>query len=183
MTSQGIFTYNPMPTIARITPNYYASSGGSKIIIEGTGFILGARVMIGEKVTAAQVKDDITIEVVAPSNRQGVYDIRIINPDTQEVVMPKGLISVGELVYNYPNPFMASQGTTFRYVTQDSVQSMVVKIYNLAGIPIDIAQGTGSNEVRWQNDDVRAGVYVYTIEVKLSDNSNRHFKGVLEVRK
>ena len=109
--------------------------------------------------------------------------MRVVNPDTQEAVAPRGFISVGELVYNYPNPFMASQGTTFRYVTNDSVQSMTVRIFNLGGVPIDIVHQTDSNEVKWQNGEVHAGMYIYEMEVTLSDGSGKHFKSMMEVRK
>ena len=177
------FTYNPLPTIISITPNYGSSSGGTKIIIEGTGFLQGAQVMIGDRAATTQVKDDTTIEATAPSNPQGVWDVRITNPDTQEVVMSKGFISVGEMAYNYPNPFRASQGTTFRYVTDKPIQSITVKIFNLAGVPIDVVQQMGYNEVRWHNTDVYAGLYVYVMEVEPESGNVKHFRGVLEVYK
>ena len=175
------YTYNPLPTIVSITPNYGSSSGGTKIIIEGTGFLQGAQVMIGDRAATTQVKDDTTIEATAPSNPQGVWDVRITNPDTQEVVMSKGFISVGEMAYNYPNPFRASQGTTFRYVTDDPVQSITVKIFNLAGVPIDVVQQTDNNEVKWHNTDVYAGLYIYLMEVELENSEMRQFRNVLEI--
>ncbi len=69
--------------------------------------------------------------------------------------MSKGFISVGEVAYNYPNPFRASQGTTFRYVTDKPVRSITVKIFNLAGVPIDVVQQMDSNEVKWYNQYLR----------------------------
>ena len=175
------FTYNPLPTIISITPNYGSSAGGTKIIIEGTGFLQGARVAIGERAATTQVEDDTTIQAVTPSNPQGVWDVRIFNPDTQEVIMTKGFISVGEVAYNYPNPFRASQGTTFRYVTDDPVQSITVKIFNLAGVPIDVVQQTDSNEVKWHNSNVHAGLYVYLMEVEPESGNIKQFRGTLEV--
>jgi len=177
------FTYNLLPTIISITPNYGSSSGGTKVIIEGTGFLQGATVMIGELPATTQVKSDTTIEATSPSFPQGVWDVRVVNPDTQEVVMSKGFISVGEVAYNYPNPFRASQGTTFRYVTGDPVQSITVKIFNLAGVPIDVIQQTDSNEVKWHNAKVRAGLYVYLMEIELEDGKMKQFRSVLEVYK
>ena len=175
------FIYNALPTIVSITPNYGSSSGGTKIIIEGTGFLQGARVTIGDRAATTQVEDDTTIQAVTPSNPQGVWDVRIVNPDTQEVIMSKGFISVGEVAYNYPNPFRASQGTTFRYVTNDPVQSVTVRIFNLAGVPIDVVQQTGNNEVKWHNTDVHAGLYIYLMEVELENGEMRQFRKVMEV--
>lgn len=177
------FHYNLMPTIARITPNYGLSGGGAKVVVEGTGFLQGARVMIGEKPAISQMKDDTTIEAVMPPLPQGVWDIRVINPDTQEVVKPRGFITVGELAYNYPNPFRASQGTTFRYVSNESVDSITVKIFNLAGVPIDIVRQDNSYEVRWQDSQIHEGMYLYVMEVNLGNGGKKQFKKTLEVYK
>ncbi|MFC1712830.1 IPT/TIG domain-containing protein [Candidatus Poribacteria bacterium] len=180
---QNGFTYNPLPTVASITPNYGSSAGGAKIIVEGTGFMQGANVVIGELPATTQVRDNTTIEAVTPSLPQGVWDVRVVNPDTQEVVTSKGFISVVEVAYNYPNPFRASQGTTFRYVTDKPVRSITVKIFNLAGVPIDVVQQMDSNEVKWHNTDVHAGLYVYVMEVELENGSMKQFRGMLEVYK
>jgi len=183
MTIPEGFTYNPMPTIIRITPDFGAASGGTRLIIEGTGFLQGARVMVGERVGTTMVKDDMTIEAVTPPNRPGLWDVHVINPDTQRAVMREAFVSVGELVYNYPNPFRASEGTTFRYVTNARVDVITVRIFNLRGVPIGIVRGTGSNEVRWYKPDVHVGIYVYLLEARLEDGQVRKFKNMLEVCK
>jgi len=175
------FTYNPFPTITRIDPNYGRSTGGARMAIEGTGFLQGARVMIGDRAATTMVRDDVSIEAVAPPIPRGKWDVKVINPDTQEAVVPEGFMSLLEFVYNYPNPFSMTKGTTFRYVTHETVQSMVVKIFNLAGKPIDIVQQENSREVHWQNDQVRVGLYVYTMEVEMEDGGKRGFRGTLEV--
>ncbi len=38
--------------------------------------------MIGENAATAQLRDDTTIEATAPSLPQGVWDVRVVNPDT-----------------------------------------------------------------------------------------------------
>jgi hypothetical protein len=180
---QGGFTYNPMPKITDISPSYGAASGGTKVIIRGMGFILGAKVLIGKRPATTEVKDDMTIEAVTPPNPQGTFDVRVINPDTQEAVKPHGFISVGELVYNFPNPFRAEQGTTFRYVTNEKVELIKVQIFNLAGVPVGVVGRTGSNEVRWYDPSVHAGLYVYRMDVTLEGGGVRKFKRALEVYK
>ncbi len=175
------FTYNAMPVITRLIPNHGPSSGGATITVEGTGFLLGARVVIGQRPATTMVRDDMTIEAVAPPNPQGVWDVRVVNPDTQEVVMPGGFVSVGEVAYNYPNPFRASQGTTFRYVTRDPVLAVTVKIFNMRGRPIGAARQTGSNEVKWCDPSVHAGLYVYILEVELEGGKRKQARNVMEV--
>ena len=177
------FTYNPLPTIISITPNYGSSAGGTKIVIEGTGFLHGARVMIGERAATTQLENATTIKAVTPSNPPGVWKVRVVNPDGQEPVESKDFISLGEMAYNYPNPFRASEGTTFRYVTDDPVQSITVKIFNLAGVPIDVVQQMDSNEVKWKNSEVRVGLYVYLMEVEPENGNIKQFRGMLEVYK
>jgi hypothetical protein len=177
------FTYNPMPTITRIAPDHGTSAGGTKLTIEGTGFLQGARVAVGKRAGTTMVKDDMTIEAVTPPNPPGLWDVRVINPDTQEAVVREAFVSVGELVYNYPNPFLASQGTTFRYVTNQRVDVITVQIFNLRGVPIGIVRGTDSNEVRWHNPSVHVGLYVYLLEARLEDGQVKKFKNMLEVCK
>ena len=182
-TLPGGFTYNPMPTITSVSPNYGSASGGTKVFIKGTDFLQGAKVMIGKRPATAELLDNSTIQAITPQNPQGVFDVHIINPDTQEAVKHKGFISVGEVAYNYPNPFRAEQGTTFRYVTNERVELINVKIFNLAGVPIGVVGQSGSNEVRWHNLDVHAGLYVYLMEIRLENGDVKKFKRMLEVYK
>jgi hypothetical protein len=177
----GGFTYNPLPTITSISPNNGPSSGGTKVLINGTGFLQGARVIIGKRAATTELKDESTIEAVTPANPQGVFDVRVVNPDTQEAVKQKGFISVGELVYNFPNPFRASRGTTFRYVTNERVEFIKVQIFNLAGMPVGVVSQSGRNEVRWQDASVHAGLYVYRMDVTLENGEVKKFKRMLEV--
>ena len=179
----GGFTYNPMPRITDVSPDHGPASGGTKIIVRGTGFRQGAKVIIGKRPATTEVVDDSTIEAVTPANPQGTFDVRVINPDTQVAVKVKGFISVGELAYNYPNPFRAEQGTTFRYVSNEQVELIKVQIFNMKGVPIGVVGQRGSNEVRWYNASVHAGLYVYRMDVTLEGGKVRTFKRALEVYK
>jgi len=179
----GGFTYNPMPKITDVSPNHGPASGGTKIIVRGTGFLQDAKVIIGKRAATTEVLDGFTIEAVTPKNPQGTFDVRVINPDTQEAVKHRGFISVGELAYNYPNPFRAEQGTTFRYVTNERVELIKVQIFNLKGVPVGVVGQRGSNEVRWYDATVHAGLYVYRMDVTLEGGKVRTFKRALEVYK
>jgi len=179
----GGFTYNPMPRITEVSPDHGPASGGTKILIRGTGFLQGAKVIIGKRTATTEVVDESTIEAVTPANPQGTFDVRVINPDTQVAVKIKGFISVGELAYNYPNPFRAEQGTTFRYVTNERVELIKVQIFNMGGVPIGVVGRRGSNEVRWYDATVHAGLYVYLMEVRLEGGKVKRFKRALEVYK
>jgi N-acetylneuraminic acid mutarotase len=176
------FAYNPLPTITGIQPNNGPSSGGTKVLIKGSGFLPGAKVMVGfYDALSVVVKDEGTIEVITPPGQPGMNSVIVTNPDTQSVSEAKGFIYIGKKAYNYPNPFRASQGTTFRYVSKEKAESLEVRIFNTGGVPIDVVSGSGSNEVKWQNASLRNGIYVYVMEVVLEGGKKEHHKGVLEV--
>ena len=172
-----------MPQITDVSPNHGPAAGGTKITVRGAGFLPGAKVIIGKRAATTEVLDDSTIEAVTPQNPQGTVDVSVINPDTQVAVKPRAFISVGEVAYNYPNPFRAEQGTTFRYVTNEPVELITVKIFNLSGVPIGVVGQRGSNEVRWYDASVHVGLYVYRLDVTLEGGKVRTFKRALEVYK
>jgi hypothetical protein len=176
------FAYNAIPTITGIQPNNGPSSGGTKVLIKGSGFIDGVKVVVGfYDALSVVVKDEGTIEAITPPGQPGMNSVIVTNPDTQSVVEAKGFIYIGKKAYNYPNPFRASQGTTFRYMSKEKVASMEVRIFNTGGVPIDVVSGSGSNEVKWQNASLRKGIYVYVMEIVLEGGRKEHHKGVLEV--
>ena len=85
------FTYNPLPVIQEISPDFGSTSGGAKLTIRGSGFLPGAQVFIGERPATAVARDASTIEATAPPNpTAGVLAVIVVNPDTQEVILPGG---------------------------------------------------------------------------------------------
>jgi len=139
--------------------------------------------MIGDIAAGVIAVDDSTIEAMTPPMQPGMKRISVINPDTQTTVVSEGFLYIGKSAYNYPNPFRASQGTTFRYVSKDTASSINVKIYNAAGVPIDFISTSANNEVKWQNVSLRAGIYIYLMEVVLDDGSKENHRGVLEIQR
>ena len=175
------FTYNMQPTINKISPRYGSTSGGTIIIIEGAGFLLGAKVSIGKRPATTEYKSNFQIEAVTPSNPSGTFDIKVVNPDGQETLAPAAFLSVSETVYNYPNPFRASQETTFRYVANEEVKEIKVQIFNLNGEPVGLLRQNGGGEIKWYNPDLNFGLYVYQMEVKLVTGQTRTFQKLLQV--
>ncbi|MEK7397044.1 MAG: IPT/TIG domain-containing protein, partial [Candidatus Poribacteria bacterium] len=106
------FTYNSFPTITSMQPNNGPSKGGTKIMINGTGFLPGAKVRFGfYEASSVIMKDDSTIECITPSGDPGAVVVSVTNPDTQTATKTNGFIYIGKFAYNYPNPFRASRGT------------------------------------------------------------------------
>ena len=46
--SGAYFTYDPVPTVSKVSPNTGPTSGGTAITVTGTGFVSGATVVIGQ---------------------------------------------------------------------------------------------------------------------------------------
>ena len=175
------FTYNPLPTISKISPSYGLTAGGTIIAIEGTGFLPGARVFIGNSAATTEFKNQSSLEAVTPPNLPGSFDLKVVNPDSQETVATAAFLSVSETVYNYPNPFRASQGTTFRYVANEEVKEIKVQIFNLNGEPIGLLRQNGGGEIKWHKSDLNFGLYVYHMEVQLETGQTRTFQKLLQV--
>ena len=176
------FTYNPLPTISKISPSYGLTTGGTIIAIEGTGFLLGARVFIGNSTATTEFKNQSSLEAVTPPNLPGSFDLKVVNPDSQETVATAAFLSVSETVYNYPNPFRASQGTTFRYVANEEVKEIKVQIFNLNGEPIGLLRQNGGGEIKWHKSDLNFGLYVYHMQVELETGQTRTFQKLLQVQ-
>ena len=175
------FTYNPLPTISKISPSYGLTTGGTIITIEGTGFLPGTKVFIGNSAATTEFKNQSRLEAVTPPNPPGSFDLKVVNPDNQEIVATAGFLSVSETAYNYPNPFRAAQGTTFRYVANAAVKEIKVHIFNLSGEPIGLLRQNGSSEIKWHNPGLNFGLYVYQMEVELETGQTRTFQKLLQV--
>ena len=175
------FTYNALPSITRISPGYGLSTGGTAMVIEGTGFLERAKTFIGDRAATTEFISSYRLEAVTPPISLGTYDIKVINPDGQEAIASSAFVSVSETVYNYPNPFFSSEGTTFRYVTNEEVQRIKVEIYNLNGEPIAILSREGNGEIRWQSADLNFGLYVYRMDVELKTGQVKSFTRTLQI--
>ena len=92
------FTYNPMPIIIRIDPEYGKLEGDDRITISGENFMDKPIVEIGGN-RAADVEfiSSNEIKATTPRGREGTYDVIVTNPDGQSTKKP------GEYTYN-PQP-------------------------------------------------------------------------------
>lgn len=78
------FTYNPPPAVLSVKPGGGALTGGTTIVINGTGFQPNATVRVGGN-TATEVRVVSTTQVyaVTPVGLAGATTVEITNPDTQ----------------------------------------------------------------------------------------------------
>lgn len=88
---EAAFTYEakPAPTIAGVTPKNGPTTGGTKLVIEGTNFTKDSFVYIGrEHPKDIAVKSATEIHVVtAPRKAAGIVDVEVGAPDVPKAVM------------------------------------------------------------------------------------------------
>jgi|GEM_PF-375545 len=78
------FTYEGPPGLAitSVKPFYGSVLGGTEVMIEGSGFLQGARVLFGDiEVTPSVVEPD-KIRLSSPSHPAGKVSITVVNPDS-----------------------------------------------------------------------------------------------------
>jgi hypothetical protein len=90
-TSGASFTYTPIPTVSKISPNNGPTTGGTPITITGTGFVSGATVVIGQGAGAGAGAIPATDVVVVSSSeitavtgggaRAGKFGLFVTNAD------------------------------------------------------------------------------------------------------
>ena len=91
------FTYNPMPIIIRIDPEYGKLAGGDRITISGENFVDKPIVEIGgNKALDIEFISSNEIEATTPPGKEGTHDVIVTNPDGQSTPKP------GKYTYSLP---------------------------------------------------------------------------------
>ena len=97
VTAAGAFTYIAAPTYTSITPAVGVTTGGTDVVIVGTGFVSGATVTVGgASATNVVLTGSTIINCTTPAGTAGARDVVITNPDTQAAT------GTGEFTYEAP---------------------------------------------------------------------------------
>lgn len=85
------YTYNSAPTIALARPGAGPVTGGSTLLITGTGFRTGTTVVVGGAMaTSIRVVSDTQLYAVTPAGSPGAADLVVSNPDLQASTLVRG---------------------------------------------------------------------------------------------
>mgnify|MGYP000247528314 CR=1 FL=1 len=86
--SSETFHFFPLwPKITALMPWEGAISGGEKVTVKGERFQEGIRIFFGEEeATQVTFVSETELEVVTPPGREGIVDVRAVNPDGRESV-------------------------------------------------------------------------------------------------
>lgn len=105
VTAAGAFTYIAAPTFTSITPSTGITTGGTDVVIVGTGFQSGLTCTIGgASVTNLVLTGSTTINCTTPAGTAGAKNVVITNPDAQTVT--------GTNAYTYEAPAGGGGGGT-----------------------------------------------------------------------
>jgi hypothetical protein len=95
-----VYTLADAPVLTAITPANGSTTGGTKVLLTGTGFASGAIVAFGIDAAAGAAIDDTALRVSAPPHAAGPVDIVITNPDGQKSILR------GAFTYAPPAPIL-----------------------------------------------------------------------------
>ncbi len=82
----------PPPTVTAVAPTVTAVAPdrgpvGSTVLITGTGFSPGAKIIMGDAATNVVVFNSTLIEATAPLGASGTVDVIVMNPNGQRAVL------------------------------------------------------------------------------------------------
>jgi hypothetical protein len=83
----------PPPAVTSVSPAGGSAAGGVVVTITGTGFQAGTKVFFGGIATTISTQTATAITVITPALPVGPADIKIVNPDGQQVILTGGYTS------------------------------------------------------------------------------------------
>lgn len=96
VTDLGALPYGEGPTLVGIYPSVVPASGGSQVILSGTGFADGTQVTVaGQPCVSTTVRSPFQVTCAAPAVTAGVADVVVTSPDGRTAGLASGLVYVG----------------------------------------------------------------------------------------
>ncbi|MGZ5966734.1 MAG: IPT/TIG domain-containing protein [Polyangiales bacterium] len=91
------FTYEALelPVVTGVAPSRGPITGGTKVILDGTGFVPGTKVLVDRATRPLHVTIESATRVVVtmpPGEAAGLVDLRLVLPDGQSLVRPKAFL-------------------------------------------------------------------------------------------
>ncbi|HKY03719.1 MAG TPA: IPT/TIG domain-containing protein [Blastocatellia bacterium] len=81
----------PNPTLTSIDPKEGSEKGGQKVTIGGTGFLAGAKLVIGDtEAQSVTVEGETKIAATTPPHKPGTVDVVITNSDGKSGALASG---------------------------------------------------------------------------------------------
>jgi hypothetical protein len=85
------------PTISGLTPKQGSPTGGTEVMISGTGFVDKPAVKFGDKSGTVTFENATSIKVITPPHAPGEVEVVVTNPDGQEGSPKERFTYIGSL--------------------------------------------------------------------------------------
>lgn len=160
----------PDPTLDTVSPPTGSKSGGTAVIIKGSGFHLGARVVIGDRIYrdgepgGCQVVDDTTILLTTAPTVSGVHDVVVIDATGVEGRKAAGFISAALPGIDSVFPIAGNRGGGTEMVLRgtDFTEGLVVRIDGQ--VQPNVTVDTPQRAVVTTQSGVEGGPYLLEVE-------------------
>jgi hypothetical protein len=96
------YTFNPPPSVSSVSPASGPLTGGVSLVVSGTNFLPGARVMIGTAPATNVSTTAGSIAATTPPGTAGTVNVIVTNPDGQSST------AAGAYSYEQPAPALAT---------------------------------------------------------------------------
>ncbi len=85
-------------SVSAVDPDRGPTAGGESVLIHGTGFQPGSRIMLGtQQADPVFVVNDHLISVTTPPSPPGLVSLRITRPDGEELSLPAAFLYLADL--------------------------------------------------------------------------------------
>ena len=166
----GTFTYNPLPTVAAVSPATGSGLGGTPVTITGTGFAAAVSdVKIGGVAATSVVRiSETEIRATTPAGSAAAADVRVTNPDTGSAVKSSG--------YTYMVYATATNGTSvnsggYRTHTFTSTGGGTLNVAIGGNVTVLVVAGGGGGGGRYLAGGGGAGGLAYSAAVPVVTQS------------
>ncbi|MEW5848702.1 MAG: IPT/TIG domain-containing protein [Myxococcota bacterium] len=90
-TLTNAFLYEEAPSVAAVSPPRGPSSGGTEVLVSGSGFHQGSAVYFGAgQSPSVQVLSNTLLQAITPPGPKGLVDVRVVSPDGQASTLSAG---------------------------------------------------------------------------------------------
>jgi hypothetical protein len=103
----------PPPSVTSVSPNTGSTGGGTSLVVNGQGFLPGAKVTLdGTEVTASRdyAGTGLYLYFTAPPHAAGAVDVVVRNPDGQSVTLPGAFTFAPPEIFDFNGNWYAYLG-------------------------------------------------------------------------
>ncbi|ABZ83456.1 hypothetical protein HM1_1118 [Heliomicrobium modesticaldum Ice1] len=161
------FTYTQMPLIESIKPNAGPASGSTEVVINGRGFVTGAKVTFGATAATVLSTEDSVIRVKTPpgpaipgDNTKAAVDVTVTNPDGSSHTLTNGFTYYKDDGLPEEAPVIIAKA-----VSKDTIRLSWPAVNMAKAYEVELSEGERGNYRLYENvpTDRKQGDQLYTL--------------------